>query len=83
MTTTLCARCSEAPSGEGGHGALSYHMEGPVPGHHIYMCTHCGERWIRHYGSPEEKFAWSRYSLKFTVRIPAPILIPRLVRGAI
>jgi transposase-like protein len=62
MTTIPCTPCTQSPSGEGGHPALSQQVEGPFPGHHIYLCSHCGERWIRHYGSPAERFAWTRYS---------------------
>jgi transposase-like protein len=68
MTTTPCTSCTERPSGEAGHATLSHYVEGPYPGHHIFKCRGCGERWIRHYGSPAERFAWTRYSDQFTVR---------------
>ena len=70
MTTTLCASCTSGPSGEAGHAAFTYYVEGPYPGHHIFKCGRCNERWIRHYGSTAERFAWTRYSLQFTTRVP-------------
>ena len=70
MAKTLCTACSEGPSGERGHIALEYHVEGPFPGHHIFRCTACDERWIRHYGSISERYAWTRYSQLFAMRIP-------------
>jgi len=70
MTTTLCKGCTEGPKGEGGHDALAFYVEGPYPGHHIFKCGQCDERWIRHYGSAEQRFAWSRYSEQFSTRTP-------------
>ena len=70
MTTPLCPACCQGPSGEAGHDALAYHVEGPYPGHHIFRCAICDERWIRHYGSTAERFAWTRYSQQFPMRIP-------------
>ena len=70
MTTTPCAGCATGPSGEAGHSALAFYVEGPYPGHHIFKCTRCDERWIRHYGSTAERFAWTRYSQQFTTRTP-------------
>lgn len=70
MSTTLCVKCSAGPSGEAGHDALAHHLEGPYPGHHIFMCADCGERWIRHYGSTVEPFAWTRYNHQFPMRTP-------------
>ena len=72
MTTTLCTSCTDGPKGEAGHGALGFYVEGPWPGHHIFKCSGCGERWIRHYGSTDERFAWTRYSLTFNTREPRP-----------
>ena len=69
---TLCASCIAGPTGEAGHGALALYVEGPYPGHHIFKCGQCNERWIRHYGSTEQRFAWTRYSQQFTVRTPRP-----------
>ena len=63
-TTTLCAACTAGPTGEAGHSALAFYVEGPYPGHHIFKCSQCDERWIRHYGSTAERFAWTRYSLR-------------------
>lgn len=62
---TICASCTTGPSGEGGHLDLSHYIEGPYPGHHIYKCGACDERWIRHYGGAEERFAWKRYDRQF------------------
>ena len=70
MTTKPCPACSGPPRGEAGHDALEHQVEGPYPGHHIYRCTKCDERWIRHYGSVEEKFAWTRYDEQFPTRTP-------------
>lgn len=67
---TLCASCTEGLSGESGHFGMAYHVEGPYPGHHIFKCVDCGERWIRHYGSETEKYAWTRYSEQFPMRTP-------------
>jgi hypothetical protein len=72
MTTSPCASCSDGPTGEAGHRALALYVGGPYPGHHIFKCGRCGERWIRHYGSPAERFAWTRYSEQFSVRTPRP-----------
>jgi len=68
----LCPSCNEGPSGQAGHGALGYYVEGPYPGHHIFQCSHCNERWIRHYGSETERFAWTRYVTQFMMRVPRP-----------
>jgi len=68
--STLCVSCIEGPSDEGGHIALAFQVEGPFPGHHIFRCDECGERWIRHYGSPAVRFAWTRYAKHFAVRRP-------------
>src|SRR5438105_2303716 len=65
MTTTLCTDCSRAPHGEAGHDHLENQLEGPYPGHRIFRCRACGERWIRHYGFVGEKHAWTRYDLQF------------------
>lgn len=70
MTTTLCASCAAGPSGEFGHGAFQFYVQGPYPGHHIFKCSQCNERWIRHYGSTAQPFAWTRYSDQFTTRTP-------------
>ena len=72
MTTTLCTDCSRAPHGEAGHDHLENQLEGPYPGHRIFRCRACGERWIRHYGFVGEKHAWTRYDLQFIVRKPMP-----------
>jgi hypothetical protein len=72
MTTTRCASCIEGPKGEAGHPALAFYVGGPYPGHHIFKCSQCDERWIRHYGSTAEPFAWTRYSDQVSVREPRP-----------
>ena len=72
MTTTLCSDCSVPPKGEAGHGNLAFQVEGPFPGHRIFRCGACGERWIRHYGFIDDKHAWTRYDLQFVVRRPLP-----------
>ena len=72
MTTTLCPSCTAAPAGEAGHDGMAHHMAGPYPGHNIFKCGECGERWIRHYGSTSEPFAWTRYSQQFATRTPRP-----------
>jgi hypothetical protein len=60
-----CARCQERPRGEPGHPDLRFHLSGPYPGHNIFVCEACGDRWIRHYGSVEERHAWTRYAEQF------------------
>ena len=70
MTTTPCTACAGAPSGEAGHPQLEHQIEGPYPGHHIFLCRGCGERWIRHYGFVHDKHAWTRYDQQFIVRKP-------------
>ncbi len=66
---TLCERCTQGANGEAGHDDLEFYVSGPYPGHHIYNCTRCGDRWIRHCGLVE-RFGWTRYALQFPVRIP-------------
>ena len=44
-------------------------MDGPFPGHRIFRCVACDERWIRH-GGPEGGIAWTRYGDRFPVRKP-------------
>ena len=64
-----CARCLGDPTGEAGHAALKLYVMGPYPGHHIFQCTVCDERWIRHCGVAE-RWAWTRYSQQFQMRKP-------------
>lgn len=61
MTPPLCQSCTEGPKGEAGHPMLVFYVGGPYPGHNIFRCALCDERWIRHYGSSAEPFAWTRY----------------------
>ena len=68
-STTLCASCAKGPTGETGHDALEFYVVGPYPGHSIFNCTDCGERWIRHYGMGE-RHGWTRYTLQFPIRRP-------------
>ena len=70
MTTTTCVNCTDSPKGEAGHGALAFYVEGPYPGHRIFKCNGCDERWIRHYGNTTERFAWTRYGSVFDTRTP-------------
>ena len=71
MTTTIqCKSCMEGPSAESGHDGLVFQVQGPFPGHYIFRCTTCDERWIRHYGSPEARHAWTRYHQLFAMRTP-------------
>lgn len=60
-----CDRCLDRPHGEAGHADLRYHLSGPYPGHHIFVCAACGDRWIRHYGNVSERNAWTRYAEQF------------------
>jgi hypothetical protein len=75
-----CKPCEATPTGESGHRDLVYQLEGPYPGHGIFRCRTCGERWIRHYGSVEEKRAWTLYSEQFAIRKPLPDSVPLRVR---
>jgi hypothetical protein len=70
-----CSQCLEGPTDELGHAALRFYVVAPYPGHHVFQCTTCDERWIRHRGLTE-KFAWSRYSDQFQMRKPRDI-VPR------
>jgi hypothetical protein len=56
MTMVLCGSCIEGPDGEDGHAELAFH-----PAQHIYKCSQCDGRWIRHYASMSEKYEWTRY----------------------
>ena len=68
-TRTLCTQCEAGPAGEGGHGTLAVYVQGPYPGHSIFQCKSCDERWIRHCG-PEGEPAWTRYGQLFNMRKP-------------
>ena len=61
---TACTPCTDRPSGETGHAALSFYVSGPYPGHSIFNCATCGERWIRHLGTID-RFGWTRYFEQF------------------
>ena len=65
-----CMRCAERPVGESGHEGLEFYVAGPYPGHSIFNCVHCGERWIRHHGITQP-YAWTRYFDQFPQRRPA------------
>lgn len=69
----LCKACAAGASGENGHEGLVFYVGGPYPGHHIYKCAECGERWIRHYGNLDERYGWVRYALQFAMRKPAAV----------
>ena len=64
-TPAPCERCSEGPREETGHARLVLHLSGPYPGHHIFKCADCGERWIRHYGDETVRHAWTRHVQAF------------------
>jgi hypothetical protein len=70
MPTTLCLSCTEGPHAEAGHRHLSFYVEGPFPGHRIFRCGSCDARWIRHYGSEDVRFAWTRYSEELRMYLP-------------
>ena len=70
--TDDCSRCLEGPTGELGHAALTFYVVAPYPGHHVFQCTTCDERWIRSRGLTEA-FSWSRYSEQFQMRKPRAI----------
>lgn len=72
----MCERCKGGATGDTGHDALVFYVEGPYPGHQIYKCSECGERWIRHYGGME-RFGWTRYALQFAGGIRTPITTPK------
>lgn len=67
--TAACAHCAGTLAGETGHEALEFYVGGPWPGQHIFRCTVCDERWIRHSGE-SEKYGWTRYSTQFEMRTP-------------
>lgn len=67
-----CSQCLEGAKGELGHAALAFYVTGPYPGQHIYKCTTCDERWIRHCGL-DERFGWTRYAEQIPMRKPMPV----------
>ena len=78
-TTTeldLCPRCIAGASGVNGHESLAFYVTGPYPGHNIYKCNDCGDRWIRHYGD-STPYGWTRYATQFaaTVRKPRAVRV--------
>jgi hypothetical protein len=73
--TTPCPHCNSNVSGDEGHKALSFYVDGPFPGQRIFRCIACDERWIKHCG-PEGGTAWTRYSARFSVRKPMPNSMP-------
>jgi hypothetical protein len=72
MTTPLCPSCGEGPKGERGHDALAFYVDGPYPGQQIFRCNKCDGRWIRHYGSTAERFAWTRFSEEYRTHVARP-----------
>ena len=66
-----CEQCTVVPVGERGHPGLDYYVGGPFPGHHIFKCRACGERWIRHHGDVE-RFAWTRYADRYPGSLRKP-----------
>ena len=77
--TTPCMHCTSELSGEEGHRALKFYVDGPFPGHRIFRCVACDERWIRH-GGPEGGIAWTRYGDRFPVRKPLASAMPPVRR---
>lgn len=75
-TTPACTHCTAELSGEEGHRALAFYVDGPYPGQRIFRCVACDERWIRHCG-PEGGIAWTRYSERFPVRKLLASALPR------
>lgn len=71
---TLCEKCSRGAQGETGHDALAYHLDGPYPGHRIFRCGECDERWIRHHGG-EVRFGWTRYAAQMPLGIRQPMAV--------
>lgn len=69
----LCEACRRGASGEHGHEQLAFYVGGPYPGHHIFKCEACGERWIRSHGGEVARHGWVRYSEQFAMRKPAAI----------
>ena len=65
VASTLCELCAAGPRGEAGHPHLRLYVGGPYPGHHIFRCGSCNDRWIRHYGDDETRYAWTRHAEKF------------------
>ena len=72
---TTCLHCHTEPTGDEGHRALAFYVDGPYPGQRIFRCVACDERWIRHCG-PEGGTAWTRYSERFPVRKPMTGALP-------
>lgn len=62
--TEACEPCRGEPAGETGHEALEFYVGGPYPGHHIFKCRECGERWIRQRGEVQS-YEWTRYAERF------------------
>jgi hypothetical protein len=75
LVSTLCEKCQTSPEGEHGHASLAFYVGGPYPGHHIFNCKQCGERWIRHAGM-DTRYGWTRYALQFAGSIRKPRLAP-------
>lgn len=77
MTTELelCPRCLAGASGVDGHERLTFYVSGPYPGHSIFKCQDCGDRWIRHYGG-NTPYAWTRYAKQFAGAMRKPRATP-------
>jgi len=73
---TLCDKCSDGAAGETGHPDLAFYVGGPYPGHNIFRCRSCDERWIRHYAETLPPFAWTRYTTQFGHEIRRPNFEP-------
>ena len=72
-TPISCLPCSTSPQGEAGHPHLRFYVGGPYPGHQIFKCDLCGERWIHHYGSHEQPHAWTRFAEQFPLSRRVPV----------
>ena len=70
----LCPRCLAGANGSQGHERLAFYVSGPYPGHNIFKCDDCGDRWIRHYAGSQE-FAWTRYAQQFMGEIRRPMAV--------
>lgn len=71
MKTEMCEKCLAGATGEEGHADLKFYVSGPYPGHNIYKCEACNERWIRHLGTTE-RYGWTRYAQQFSGGIRQP-----------
>ena len=69
-----CMQCLEGATGETGHAALVFYVMGPYPGHNIFKCAQCDERWIRHPGA-DARYGWTRYRALYPIRKPRGVVL--------